>query len=412
MKITDGLERLLWIGLAFFALEGYFLPNTFIGDLSPFRDWQYFSSSSHAIPGGLEVGLSYGIFVACLASYLACSKNSSTIILTLLFLLYGTAFAINSAQPRVDVNSSACYGALNSLIIGLAAVRILRSLPDLIILLVILGAAQSMLAIYDFSAGIHGFVSGEVIRAGGTYGHPMHLYTVALLCLPFAAVMAFQSSNKYKRIIFGLATLVIFIALWITLYRAAILGGVLGLFWLVVRQTRNLKPILILSLILTTSLMACIFIRSNGSVNQLSSNRSANSRFFIWRSGWMLFLKNPITGLGVRQVNISAPEKNGNHILLNDPDSIVLNVLDQFGTIGGLLFGLTIIIIIGIVQKNNSAFADLVGSIWLSFMIAGATDTTFGALDRTYSFALLGIIMGVTILSSIKKLDSAFELRN
>lgn len=135
-----------------------------------------------------------------------------------------------------------------------------------------------------------------------------------------------------------------------------------------------------------------------------SMARSNRSRFVQMEGGWRTFLRAPLGGAGVGQVQIPLVTRDGtetSYRSLRDPKNVGLHWLAERGIAGAVLFGLMAWSVAAALRRArpDPLAAACVGS-WLALLGAGLVDTTFGDVLRYSGNCCFGILLGVTALIS------------
>lgn len=392
-----------WISslIGIWLISGYVLPNTAweTASVRPIVSFVRYQCSNFS-----ACLLVYSM-VACAAilwiSYSRiCTTVASRSLWTALLMIVG-AYSFNSLAHPNGSTSSYCVMVLLSFLMGLLSARLL-GLENGITALCLLSCVQCVYMTHMYYYRSDSFMSGSLLRAGGTFKQPIEVYTFFLVCIPLLKGLYECSSARWIKI--GLACIggLMGSCLLITWNRGAFLALTVSVTWLFWRINTNRKVVLALALTLILIFSAVVAVRSWGPANRRSADISAFARLVIWKHAWNMFVNNAETGVGPSHVTFAVQSKRAGAFhedTLRQPLNSVLYWLDEFGVLGGVLFGAMAVSTIKIFRSTTAPIALGIAAAWMGLFIAGLTDTTLALTFRKSENALIGMLLGFTVLS-------------
>jgi O-antigen ligase len=393
--VVQNLESAVAILTCLWLLSSYVLPNTLLATLSPLT-----YVSIPAICTRYSDSRFFGIVIVTLVcAYLWTRTATRARVLWGATSLYGGIYAVQAILIRQqDVSRSAdCLAVVLALSIGLVCARLCEKSSVTAAAISLIGAIQATYTIIYFAIGVNSMTSGVVRRAGGTFGGPDYVYSIMLFCLPLSIALAAQAPRR-TRIMWAICGSLQTLALIFTWYRGGLLGMAFGGSWMAFRLIQNRRIAVVVSLALFSLFALSVIVRTDGTVNRLSSNRSLVGRTQLWRSGWGAFLHRPITGVGAAGLRIQVRQQDGAYSEYRQPLNVEIQWLAEMGAPGGVLLLFFAWNITRIVRRSSEPIAIGIGGAWLALFVAGQTDTSFCAVDRISSFALTGALLGATIM--------------
>ena len=395
------LDASLRVVVAVWLMAGFVLPNTFPGSVSAAS---CFPDGSAGPVSALAVSTAVGV---CLVVWLllkpsAPSRPAALLWwLTLIYLAAITTFAFLQCKTPVAVNSA--FLLLATFAAGLTFARVCGGSKLTARVLCGLGTVQACGTIYGRLGEYTASGASEVLRAGGTFGHPTGVYTVMLFCLPPAVALAVAGRTRSEKIVWAFASALMFTALTLTWYRGGLLAAAVGLLWLCGRTARRKWPVLLLGGALALVLFTAVYVRSAGRLHALGSDGPLQSRYVLWWEGWHSLETHWPSGVGVTGLHLPMHSDDGgvpNDQMYPDPHNLPLFWLDEMGVGGGLLFLAFLVCIAGVVRRSDAPLAGGLGAAWLALLVAGIFDTPFGlgTKERAFANALSGALLGATLL--------------
>ena len=282
---------------------------------------------------------------------------------------------------------------------GLAAARLLPRIETYIVVLVGCGALQGLIAIVYRAQGMDTFVSGTVIRAGGSFGSPTALFLAAMFIIPLAAHGVLRSSSTVERTFYMLATTSLLAALVLTWERSGVAAGLLAGLWLVRAHRPTRRPYAVLAAVLGL-LFLVFYVRSSGPINAASSARSVQGRAALMRAAARTFCHHWFDGVGVGRLSLPVQIEiagRPTNVSLLDPHNQVLFWAAEMGIVGALLVAAMAWFVYRTLRDSGSPWRNGVAAVWLSVLIAGMFNTLFGISDFGCGNMLIGSLLGMTM---------------
>jgi O-antigen ligase len=179
-------------------------------------------------------------------------------------------------------------------------------------------------------------------------------YVELLIGLPIGLIVS-SGVRKDERLFYGFVTVVIGVALVISLSRGGMVGFLAGAIFIALlssklkkehptrRSVKNssMKGLAVLGII--GAIIASLFwIGADPVVNRIVDNREtlSSSRTWIWKDAWNVFTSHPITGAGLGSFQTVFPQRSeydGSWGYVAQAHNDYLQVLADSGIIGGVL---------------------------------------------------------------------------
>jgi O-antigen ligase len=393
----DQATSMFWIGLIVWILGFYFLDNCLFGRLSLGNQWTM---------DDIFVKKMSSVVFALITIFLVYKREKGKqgrkffgMLIPISALFIPLVFAVLSSgnAPDLSVSSIICC-------IGMGiSTTLVGGKKNAVTAFSILALIQAVFTIYYQKNNINVLQSGDVLRAGGTFNHPNHLYTLMLVVLPLTISSIITSKNTIARLFFMICAATEFCALMLTWYRGGVIGLCIAFVFLAWQITKS-KRIVALAVATGMVLSGTVLLhRSTGEVNASSSSRSNASRFLLWKKGGEVFLSHPVMGVGVGNLRIptSTPTKETNvrsEQIQIEPKNLLLFYLCELGIFGAVLVGLFVAAISARLKGLISPMAGAIGASWVALIIAGVVDTPFGPAERYVGNACFGLLLGLTVL--------------
>jgi O-antigen ligase len=167
---------------------------------------------------------------------------------------------------------------------------------------------------------------------------------------------------------------------------------------------------LVVGIVMVCLMALVLAVRVAGPVNRASSNRSVHGRVLLWKEGLGLFEKHWLTGVGVGslELHITVPTTGGAETAdtESEPKNLVLFWLDEMGLSGGLFLIAFIVLIAKVLQNKTSTLTLGISAAWIVLLVASLVDTPFGTAGRYYGNAVVGSLLGATLMCSGQSLKS------
>ncbi len=270
--------------------------------------------------------------------------------------------------------------------------------PGLLIACTVIQAAY---AIWGVKSGQDIFISGTVVRAEGTLGHPNNLYPLLSVVFPvvLAASITHQGGEK-RKLAFLLGATLILSALILCWFRSAGFAIAAASIFVTWASTRQVRPTLVTALVAVTLLVVLVHGRTTGEVNRKSTERSNAGHMRLWRAGVQIAFDHPLQGVGLGCLEIPTPDVSNQKIQI-EPKNLLLYWLCEMGVLGGVLFFSFVIFITNAIRNAhpvNLAFRIQISAAWICLIGIGLFDTPFGTPDRYAGNCVFGFMLGLTLL--------------
>lgn len=348
-----------------------------------------------------QLTLLWLLFLCVWGSYYTIIATSrSAIILWVVILIYSGAYFFSALiHPFRNWSMQNCTLVIGPICIGLFALRVCGVAERGIKMLGLLATTQAIFASIIYFSHHDSFVSGTLLRAGGTFGHPTGLYTLMLCYLLPAVGILFSSKATLERTFWAGSVTLMFFALLVTWERAAISGVCISLIWLALKRYGPQIGVLVLSITLCVCVFFTFYARGSGYKNRVSAQGSMDSRRALWDAGWSTFRENPLYGVGLTEFRVTIHSQHtAKEYELMEPKNMFLQWMAEMGISGGILFIAFAISIWRTVCTASISVAGWVGGAWMSIFIASLFDTPFGVADRVCQNAMAGGLLGVTLM--------------
>ena len=382
---------------ALMLLGFYLAPNTAINRWSPIARFPMFEYGSYRL--GDRVFACAMALTGCAVYMIRRSETRPSHFLWSLLLIYVSLFCIGTLTMSGEAQVS-CSFVLISLSSGLLAGRLCGSPSKIAMLLCGLGTVEAIYGLVGYFERDHLMVSGTVIRSGGTFYAPTTLSELMMVCLSLSIGLVTGTKRLFARMIFALAFAFMFAAMTLTWSRGPIIGLTCALVYLIYKVFQNKAAVFATIACLIVCVSFVSVVRSHGAVNRASADRSSAGRYILWREGWRCFTHN-WTGVGLASLKLPVREQYLGRVTDNfvpDPKNLFIDWLDEMGVGGGILF---LLFIFGVARAlANDGSSDSIGfaSCWLALFVAGLFDTPFGVVSRGPMNAVVGALLGATLL--------------
>ncbi len=391
--------RAIGLLIMLLVVRAYLLPNTWPVWFDRWRnvDMHYFGLGGARGVGAVAIALAT---VAFGSYYPIASRRDGSFGL---WLITGAWLSLTTAVILAPWSPDAIVLREGSLLLGyaagLAAARLLPRIETYIATLVGFGATQSLLAIAYRVQGVDTFVSGTVIRSGGSFGSPTELSVVAVFILPLAIRGVLRSSATAERTYFMIAAACLLAALVLTWERSAVAACLGAMLWLARKTVPQRHQFAILAAAL--GLLFVVFhVRSSGPINAASSARSVQGRAVLMQAAALAFRHHWFDGVGVGRLSLPVKiEVAGRpaRVSLMDPHNQILFWLAEMGIVGGILVVSLAWFVCRALKESGAAWRDGVAAVWLSVLIAAMFNTLFGLSGFGCGNMLIGSLLGITM---------------
>jgi O-antigen ligase len=276
---------------------------------------------------------------------------------------------------------------------------ILRLVDTLILAAVVV----CVLGIAGYFFGIGSVITAEggARRLGSIYGSPNNVALFVGRCAPFALAMLLYRLSNLRRVVAGIALVIMVVAVLLTQSAGALLFGLPAAFAVVLVAWDWKRGLLLTGVGIVVLVLAILFVpRVQSAFN--SGRESSLARVNVWTSAVNLIRERPVTGAGLDQFLYLYRSR---YILpdaykepdLSHPHNILLDFWVSLG-VGGLI--LLLLLQIGFWRAVISArrrlrddilslalCAGLMGAM-ADFLAHGLIDNSYFVVDLAYVFCL------------------------
>lgn len=270
------------------------------------------------------------------------------------------------------------------------------------------GSAIAVIGIVQWLSRSNVITAGEVWRVRGFYGSPNNLALYLDRVFPLAIAVALWARGSVRKLLSGLAALVMGLALVLTYSRGAWLLGVpaSALFLVAAgirRRTRARWLLVTLVCVAMVAAVLVILLVGTGSRGPLldTSEGTTFFRLRLWQSSLTMIRDHPVLGVGLdnflyeyrtRYVQPVAWEEFD----LSHPHNIILDFWLRLGILGPLVLGWLLVAFFRAVRKalasktQTSSEATVLGAAAgvVAFAAHGLVDNAFFLVDLAFAFML------------------------
>ena len=390
--------------MAFCLLSAYLLPNTVWSGLMPMQARYWLEKGGYAIPQALLIAALLLLAWLSYRDYVRADRAKHGLWLLLGIALANFAVTCLNLPPVVPVIST-CTIVLLSVGAGLTFARLCDRYSQTAGLLTLMIALQCAYAIYGYISHTHVFLSGALLRAGGTFDQPTQLSFVLVVLLPILAIQLLEAKTVRATTTLAITVAVCSCALLLSGSRGAIIGLIVSLLWqcFSYHAAVRVKTRLAVSAALLLCAFVMLFIvsgmRNADAISRRSTARSSQGHVWYWKRGWNVFTQHWLTGAGAGSTLVQIPVVAGGitqEMETVTSNNLVIQWLGEFGIGGGILLALIGATIRRILSAQRSALAIGLAGAWLSFFIASLFNVSYGASNLPGG-ALIGVLFGLTL---------------
>lgn len=380
-RASVGYLKLGRWALALWLMVGYVVPQTAWERVSFHAlAWRFLPNAQP----GLTLALAGVLFGGAWLSFARlASQERWAQLLWLLMGAYASGYLVDPlGRGYSGVGYLRCAFVLVSLATGLVCARLLSG-RELMVCVVLLVGLQAGYAMWYFGSGKGVFFTHNVARAGGTFGTPVHVYTLMLIALPMNLSLVREAKSAGWRVLLWSSSVLMMAMLWLTYSRSAWLALSVVL-TLAVRAMWN-RPRLVIAVAAAMAVLFAVMYgwRLGGSVGM--GDTTAEARLDIWRKGWQVFRENWLWGVGADNVRIRYTSTWRGYAVstwYGAPENQVLLWMCEHGIWGGVLAGL---LAVATWQRLRSLSATRrwgLGGALLAIGILGMFQSVFGRLEE------------------------------
>lgn len=292
---------LIRILLSVWLMAYYLVPNTIWGQYSAGTLFSNLAASLRVeSSGSVAVTIVAGLCMIIVGAlfYLTSKSNSSSkeknflimpiwLLLSIYFIAGLASLFVNNKNPAIIHN---VMSTLIAVATGIACALIAGNASRAALLICFYGLLQGFYTIYYHRTGHDSLVSGDIARAGGTFGHPSGVYVLMTLGIPLATTLALISfgARKFFSMLISSTMLAALILTW---YRGGMLAAALSTTCLFATLSRNRRLVFCFGACLFSLFLLVFQHRVSGARNMSSSQRSIEGRLMQWQLGAMVFKK-------------------------------------------------------------------------------------------------------------------------
>ncbi len=230
----------------------------------------------------------------------------------ILMLAAAAVTTVWSTDPTLSLVGVVRYAEIFCLV-PLAVVLSVRDTTDVAILLtsvVVLGAGEGALGVYQALTGTGAGYQGETIRAIGTFGVTAQLTMSLVVSCAMVVLLAVALSRGHRWRIPALAgACALVVPLLLGLSRGALLATVVaGVVMLLLTGVRRALATLVI--VCVVAVVGVAAVDENGTVaarftsigsSATAPDRSVEDRYDLWATALSIWRESPITGVGIKQ---------------------------------------------------------------------------------------------------------------
>lgn len=319
-------------------------------------------------------------------------------LLWLLLLVLASGYLFDPmGRGYTGVGYIRCAWLLCMLGAGALCARLLKPV-ELMAMVVTLAVAQAIYTLTYFAMGQNLFHTHRLARAGGTFGTPVHVYTMMLLALP--TCLALMHRMRYHRVrgVLGIPALVMLAALWLSYSRSAWLAVSVVLPTVVYALWGQRRVAIALGMVLWILLGGMYVLRLESSP-QLGDT-TAQARVDIWRMGWQMFKENWLWGVGVDNVRLRYTSTWRGYAVstwYGAPENQLLLWLCERGVWGGLFAIALVAALVRRLRLCQPVCRWGGGGALLTIGILGMFQSVFGRVEEGVETVLVSAIWASTI---------------
>lgn len=370
-----------WV-LCLWLIVGYVLPQT------AWEKASFYALVRRSLPDAqpeLALALAGVLFGAAWLSFArTASREGWAQLLWLLMGAYASGYLFDPiGRGYSGVGYLRCAFVLVAFTTGLVCARLL-SVRELMVCVVFLASLQAGYAVWYFFSGKEVFFTHQVARAGGTFGTPVHVYTLMLIALPMSLSLVRKARGGGWRALLWASIVLMMAALWLTYSRSAWLAMSIVLPLAVWALWRNRRLAIAIALCMCLAFAGMYILRLAGSP-QLKDT-TAQARVDVWRMGWQVFRQNWLWGVGADNVRLYYTSTWRGYAVstwYGAPENQILLWMCERGIWGGILAGLLVMALWQRLQRLSATRRWGLGGALLAIGILGMFQSVFGRLEES-----------------------------
>ncbi|MCL6476238.1 MAG: O-antigen ligase family protein [Firmicutes bacterium] len=371
---------------------GFVLPNTFWENISASALIRWIWRDLPPLSALLAAAIAFVVAWGSFGREAARERWASLLWLLLPVLASGYLFD-PLERGYTGAGYMRCSMVLLFIAVGLACARLLR-LDQLMGVVAVLAFGQAVYTLTYYWQGQNLFHTYRLARAGGTFGTPVHVYTLMLIALPMGVALWWRL--RYHKVGIAVLTMAMLmsVALWLTYSRSAWLAASVVLpasLWALSRW-KGLAVALGVALWILLGGMYLLRLESSP-----LGDTTAQARVEIWRMGWKLFRENWLWGVGTDNVRLRYTSTWRGYAVstwYGAPENQLLLWLCERGVWGGVF---AIMLVAGFFQRLRlltPVYRWGLGGALLSIAILGMFQSVFGRVEEAVETLLLSAVWG------------------
>ncbi|MGQ9880063.1 MAG: O-antigen ligase family protein [Armatimonadota bacterium] len=374
--------------LVLWLMVGYTLPNTV---------WQNVSAEMLIRRGVMDahpltaLALASAMMAGLWATFARDARHAPwTLAVWLLMAVWASSYLFDPlGRGYTGVGAIRCAMVLAMAGGGLLCARLVKPM-DLMAVVVLLAGVQAGYALVYFVQGRNLFYTYEVGRAGGTFGTPVHVYTLMLIALPMSLSLMRQVKGVGWRVLLGASIVLMMAALWLTYSRSAWLAMSIVLPLIIWALWRNRRLTVAVAVCMCLAFLEIYILRLAGTPGL--QDTTAQARVDVWRMGWQMFRQNWLWGVGADNVRIRYTSTWRGYAVstwYGAPENQLLLWLCERGIWGGLM---GLFLVVSMYHRLRHLLLPVrwgFGGALLAIGILGMFQSVFGRLEEGVETVLL-----------------------
>ena len=345
-------------------------------------------------------------------------KNNKIIIFTSAFLLYGFIFACFCDYTKDAFEEMFTYltSWLFPFILGYFVTDNYKKRKIIKVFILVFTAVIIVSILAYFGLFYERFIGAPLALKGQHINANLWHISLGAMCVLLSSfslnTLLFKKDlSKKEKIVLGVLTILFIVSLYLTSSRGYYIAGFVTYLCMFVFYFYKTKKFKVPAMLFCISLVIILLIHFNNSYMQdrikntnLTTDANVTKRIDSYKAAVLIFKNNFVFGVGPRQgvkqaefYAMTHPSKESLH-KIRHLHSMWLVISAEFGTIGFILFGITIFLIIKNLyyeyKHNNSVLALCMLFAWLSLLIGDCFDTVLrGPRVAMDYFWLTGLIL-------------------
>jgi hypothetical protein len=300
-----------------------------------------------------------------------------------------------------------CVPALLAIIGGLLAVRLAQNTRSSLVVIAVLGVVQSLYILQQYFMGQNVVTSGWSGELGSALSDSNALRAVTVVAITVAASEILRVNRMRALATWILALGVLLSSLLLTLSFVGIVSACVGIGVMLNYKFRTLR-----AAVLSVSLGCVLFssawyIHERQTTVQDSPPRAARAYVDRLQVGSAVFANNFLLGVGIGRSPLPLDPCSGCasgitfYSTFREPGNLFLYWLGALGLGGAILLSMFCVGVWRILRSSDQSH--VLSGIWTSVIIVGMFETLFGPPGSDAANALLGALLGATLLQAAER---------